>query len=52
MTPSVARRVADPASCSDREPPVPPPRGTRAVSPSTKEMFSTAIPVISDTIIA
>ena len=49
---SVALCTADPPICNDRDPPVPPPRGTRSVSPSTSVMRSMGIPVCSDTSIA
>ena len=49
---SVALCTADPPSCSEREPPVPPPVGTRSVSPSTRRMRSIGMPVWSLTIMA
>jgi hypothetical protein len=49
---SVAPRTADPPSCSERDPPVPPPVRTRSVSPSTSVIRSTGIPVWSATSIA
>jgi hypothetical protein len=49
---SVAPRTADPPSCSEREPPVPPPVRTRSVSPSTSVILSTGMPVWSLTSIA
>jgi hypothetical protein len=48
----VAALTADPPSCKDRDPPVPPPRGTRSVSPSTSRIRSTGMPVRSLTIMA
>ncbi len=49
---SLARNTAEPPSWSDREPPVPPPFGTSAVSPSTRVMRSTGMPVWSLRIMA
>ena len=49
---SVARWTADPPICSDRDPPVPPPRGTRSVSLCTRRIRSTGMPVCALTIIA
>ena len=49
---SVAWWTADPPTCNDREPPVPPPVGTRSVSPSTSRMRSIGMPVWSLTIMA
>ena len=46
------RWTADPPSCSERDPPVPPPVRTRSVSPSTSVMRSTGMPVWSVTIMA
>ena len=43
---TAARSTADPPICSDRDPPVPPPRGTRSVSPSTRVIRSTGMPVL------
>ena len=51
-TSSVACRTTLPASCSDLDPPVPPPRGTVAVSDCTNPMSSRAMPRVSDTIMA
>ena len=51
-TASVAVLIADPPNCREREPPVPPPRGTMSVSDCTSVILSTGIPVNSDTIIA
>ncbi len=44
--------TALPPSCSDRDPPVPPPRGTTAVSDWTKRIGSSGMPSRSATIIA
>ena len=45
-----ASSTALPPSCSDRDPPVPPPRGTSAVSDCTKRIFSIGMPSSSATI--
>ena len=44
--------TAVPPSCSERDPPVPPPRGTSAVSDCTKRIASIGMPSGSATIIA
>ena len=51
-TASAALATALPPSCSDREPPVPPPRGTRAVSDWTNRIDSMGMPRRSATIMA
>ncbi len=51
-TVSAATSTLDPASCSDRDPPVPPPCGTDAVSDWTKRTCSIGMPSRSATIIA
>ena len=51
-TSSVAESTALPPICSDRDPPVPPPLGTAAVSDWTKRMSSSGMPSRSDTIMA
>ena len=47
---SAADSTALPPICSDREPPVPAPRGTAAVSDWTNEICSIGIPRVSETI--
>ena len=51
-TVSAATSTLEPASCSEREPPVPPPRGTAAVSDCTNRTCSMGMPRRSATIIA
>ena len=46
-TPSEATWMALPAVCSDREPSVPEPRGTRAVSELTSVILSIGMPSTS-----
>src|SRR5690606_5062002 len=45
---SLASRTALPPICNDRDPPVPPPRGTCAVSDCTKSICSTGMPRASE----
>ncbi len=49
---SVALSTAEPPSCSEREPPVPPPVRTRSVSLCTRRMRSIGMPVRDETIMA
>ncbi len=51
-TSSVAESTALPPICRDRDPPVPPPLGTAAVSDWTKRMSSSGMPSRSETIMA
>ena len=49
---AMLRADFDPAICTDREPPVSPPCGTRSVSPSMTSMSWIGMPVWDETIIA
>ena len=51
-TASAAWLIADPPSWSERDPPVPPPRGISAVSDCSYRIRSSGMPSLSDTIIA
>ena len=52
MTSSAACRIAEPPSCSDREPNVPMAFGTSSVSPWRTVIFSSGTPSWSDSSIA